>query len=243
LVSARHCSPKSDRKAWKQRAEYELQQKEEQQRELQNRTSSSVLPDDMEIDAVHNGQQWPVQQPAGPFANQLIRPHQGAMGSVIGPPSGIIPLPSGVHFQAAQRPVAPVALHGQYQMSQMPRVPVWMQASAAQRPAAHVPQAPASVRPASAAATSSSSMPPGRLHRVKVAIPVATPLGSNKALPVIPVSEAWQNSSSMPHKRLQRVKVATPVAPPLGASKVLPVFSISEAWRNSKGELFFYAQS
>ena len=192
LVCAWHRSPKSDRKAWRQRAEYELQQLQ-QLRVLQNRTS--VLPGDMEIDAVHDGQQWPVQQPAGPFASQLIHAHahHTAAGSVIGPPSGIIPLRPGVHFQAAQRPVAPVASHGQYQMSQMPRPPVWMQASAAQRPAAHAPRAPASVRAPSAAATSTSSMPPGRLHRVKVAIPVAPPLGANKALPVFAVSEGWQN--------------------------------------------------
>jgi hypothetical protein len=196
LVCAWHHSLKSDREAWRQRAEYELQQKQQQLRELQNRTS--VLPDDMEIDAVHDGQQWPVQQPAGSCASQLVHAHahQIAAGSVIGPPSGIIPLRPGVNFLSAQRPVAPVALHGQYQMSQMPRPPVWMQASATQRPAAHAPRAPASVRAASAAATtsSSSSMPPGRLHRVQVAIPVAPPLGANKALQVVAVSEGWRNS-------------------------------------------------
>jgi len=145
-----------------------------------------MLPGDMEIDAVQDEQQWPVQQPAGPFANQRMHAHsqQIAAGSVIGPPSGIIPL---------QRPVAPVASHGQYQMSQMPRPPVWMQASAAQRPAAHAPRAPASVRAVSAAATSSSSMPPGRLHRIKVATPVAPPLGASKALQIFAVGEAWQN--------------------------------------------------
>ena len=151
----------------------------------------------MEIDAVQDEQQWQVQQPAGPFASQCMHAHshQRAAGSVIGPPSGIVPLPHGVTFQAAQRPVAPVATHGQYQMAQMPRPPVWAQASAAQRPTSHAPRAPAAVRASSAAATSSSSsMPHGRLHRVKVAIPVAPPLGANKALQVVAVSEAWQNS-------------------------------------------------